>query len=98
MAIDVEWKDANGQRLARYEGPPIDARLPGQAADGSPCFRFVDPYGDTVFNAAQVAALEEELASISATEGDVAGQARLLLAFVRILDERTHCYLKFIGD
>lgn len=98
MAIDVEWQDENGNRLARYDGPPIDARLPGRAAEGWPCLRFVDPYGDTVFNAAQVEALEQELASISATEGEVAGQARSLLEFVRVLKDRTHCYLKFIGD
>ena len=54
MAIDIEWQDENGQRLARYDGAPIDARLPGRAAEGSPCLRFVDPHGDTVFNTAQV--------------------------------------------
>jgi hypothetical protein len=98
MAIDVEWQDEDGEQLARYDGPAIDTRLFSRAAEGSPCLRFVDPYGDTVFNSAQVAALEQELASISTTGGELAAQASSLLEFVRMLEERTHCYLKFIGD
>ena len=98
MAIDVEWQDERGQRLARYAGPPIDSRLPERAGDRSPCLRFIDPHGDTTFNAAQVAALEAELAALQSAEDDTAGQTRALLSFVRQLGDRTHRYLKFTGD
>ena len=72
--------------------------LPGSLARaGSCCLRFIDPYGDTTFNAAQVAVLEAELATL-VSDGEVAEQARSLLAFVRLFPDRTHRYLKFIGD
>jgi hypothetical protein len=51
MAIDVEWQDERGERVARYDGPPIDGRLPEHAPPESSCLRFIDPYGDTTFNA-----------------------------------------------
>jgi hypothetical protein len=101
MAIDVEWQDERGERVARYDGPPIDGRLPEHAPPESSCLRFIDPYGDTTFNATQITALEEELASIKSGDGDdggVARQAESLLAFIRRFDDRTHRYLKFIGD
>ena len=97
MAIDVEWQDERGDRLTRYEGPPIDARLPDSASSASVCLRFIDPYGDTTFNHTQIAELEKELALIRGAE-DVAQQARSLLSFVRQVQDRTHRYLKFIGD
>jgi hypothetical protein len=97
MAIDVEWQDERGERLARYEGPPIDGRLSEHAPKDSACLRFIDPYGDTTFNHAQVAILEQELGSLVART-DLAEQARSLLAFVRQVKDRTHRYLKFIGD
>jgi hypothetical protein len=58
----------------------------------------VDPCGDTTFNASQVSALTEELAFLAREGGDVAGQARSVLGFVASLPDRSHRYLKFIGD
>ncbi|HEY7088868.1 MAG TPA: hypothetical protein VH518_12315 [Tepidisphaeraceae bacterium] len=97
MAIDVEWQDENGERLSRYDGPPIDGRLPERAPANSSCLRFVDPYGDTTFNAEQVAVLEKELASIHDND-EIGEQAKFLLAFVKRHPDRLHRYLKFIGD
>src|SRR4051812_8468917 len=97
MAIDVEWQDENGETLSRYDGPIIDGLLPEHAPAGSCCLRFIDPYGDTTFNGLQVAVLEEELASL-VNDGQFAERARSLLAFIRLFPDRTHRYLKFIGD
>jgi len=97
MAIEVEWQDENGERLSRYDGPLIDGRLPERAPAVSSCLRFIDPYGDTTFNAAQVAALEEELALVAGND-EVGEQAKSLLAFVKRYPDRLHRYLKFIGD
>jgi hypothetical protein len=98
MAIDVEWQDERGASLRRYEGPLIDGRLLDRASDGSACLRFVDPYGDTTFNAAQVPVLEDELARLARAGDEVAHQAKSLLTFLRQCPDRTHRYLKFIGD
>jgi hypothetical protein len=97
LAIDVAWQNENGERLSRYDGPLIDGRLPERAPPNSSCLRFVDPYGDTTFNAAQVAALEKELALVPDTD-EVGEQAKSLLAFVKRYPDRLHRYLKFIGD
>ena|SRR5215217_214482 len=97
MAIDVEWQDENGKTLSRFNRPLTDGRLSERACAGSCCLRFIDPYGDTTFNAAQVAVLEEELASLVNDE-EAAEQAQSLLNFLRGFQERTHRYLKFIGD
>jgi hypothetical protein len=97
MPIDVEWQDECGKRLARYDGPLIDG-LPERAPENSPCLRFIDPYGNTTFNASQVEVLEIELSGLIDRNSDVSDQAASLLAFVKTVTNRTHRYLKFIGD
>jgi hypothetical protein len=100
MAIDVEWQDEQGAKLARYSGPLLDERLVETAPANSCCLKFIAPWEDTTFNAAQVAALEQELLFVlqGGAEREVMEQAKALLEFVRSLPERTHSYLKFIGD
>ena len=98
MAIDVEWQDERGKRLARYAGLPIDNRLAGRASANSACLRFIDPYGDTTFNGPQIAFLEDELLKLSQDGDEVAEQAKSLLSFVRQMQDRMHRYLKFLGD
>src|SRR3954449_7993924 len=100
MAIDVEWQNERGVRLLRYSGAPLDSRLAEAAPESSCCLRFLDPYGDATFNAAQVRVLERELEVVATTgtEPEVVKQARELLKFVREIQDRTHIYLRFIGD
>jgi hypothetical protein len=98
MSIDVEWQDENGLRLARYDGPPIGTSFPDNAPPSAQCMCFVDPYGDTTFNAAQIACLESELALFVNANGVLAEQARSLLQFISSRQDRTHLYIKFIGD
>ena len=98
MAIDVVWQDEGGKELARYNGPSIDSSLPAAAGDASPCLRFVDPYGDTTFNAAQVDVLANELQAVAKADGPACDQARSLLVFIECIPDRLHRYLKFIGD
>jgi uncharacterized membrane protein len=59
---------------------------------------YIDPYGDTTFNAAQVSALESKLISLAGANQTGADQARALLHFVRSRQDRLPTYLKFIGD
>ncbi len=98
MAIDVDWQDENGATLARYNGPQICMSLVGAAPIGARCLCFIDPYGDTTFNSAQVSVLETELASVATADGVASDQARGLLQFVHSRQDRPHMYLKFIGD
>jgi hypothetical protein len=97
MPIEVEWQDEAGQCVARYGGPDIGAWLIQHAPANGCCMRFIDVYGDTTFNAAQVEVLEAELRSLGTVTG-VAKQAGALLAFIQSCENRLHRYLKFIGD
>jgi len=66
----------------------------------SACLRFIDPIGDTTFNAAQVEVLESELRELARTakNRNVVEEAKSLLDFLARVDNRLHIYVKFIGD
>ena len=100
MAIDVVWQDERGVEQARYAGPSITTALVACAKIDSKCLQFIDPYGDTTFNAKQVTALESELGQLleDGIDSSTTNQATLLLEFVKQVQKRTHLYLKFIGD
>jgi hypothetical protein len=99
MPIDVEWQDEFGRPLARYDGPLVGGGLSEAARPTSACLRFIDPYGNTVFNQWQLEVLRGELAEVAA---DVASSQRLVaMALLKFIDQaRDHVqtYVKFIGD
>jgi hypothetical protein len=61
VAVKVELRTESGEVLAVGGGDGALERLASAAPDSSPCLRWIDPYGDTVFNSAQSAALSTEL-------------------------------------
>jgi hypothetical protein len=100
-AIRVEGKD---QRLLReLVADPIVLDPLFQLAEIDEtyvCLRFVDPYGDTVFNADQAEQVIVELEMLSQRTSTPAQRAVLaeiaaLAAFAR---EEPHRYLRFVGD
>ncbi|HEX9053772.1 MAG TPA: hypothetical protein VF830_02605 [Gemmatimonadales bacterium] len=101
MPIGVEWQDERGLTLARYEGPPLarDHLTRDPANPATVCLRFIDPYGDTIFNQWQLPTLIRELEALAATgpEED-AHVVRALLPFLRRAQSKVHTYIKFIGD
>jgi hypothetical protein len=99
MPIKVEWQDERGRTLARYEGPVIGHGFCAAALPTSLCIRFIDPYGNTVFNQWQLDVLRDELAELTArVVGDQRAVATALLAFVDQARDHVHTYIKFIGD
>ena len=64
------------------------------------CLRFVDPYGDTVFNHLQVRAILDELSQLELVCKD--HSVRGMIGQLRTLADRClsepHLYLKLIGD
>ena len=99
MPIDIEWQDEDGGTLARYEGPSLTRTLVERADASSVCTRFIDPYGNAVFNQQQLPILIEELESLGSGSGD--GQHEVVVAVVRFLraaSGQVHTYVKFIGD
>jgi len=80
-------------------GGVIDRLIPPVSDDTSACWRFIDPYGDTVFNTLQMGPflLELDVFQRTATEQQALVLARLESMARRCRDD-VHLYLKFIGD
>jgi len=96
----VLWQDENGIELGSFQEPGYDTRLiQPRWTEGTACLRFVDPYGDTVFNQLQIPVLIEELDAVAAraSDADLEASVRKLIEFLRGCDE-IHTYLKVIGD
>ena len=100
MSISIQIEDEHGLR----EGEPwwharSTAALVGERP-GTCCLRFIDPYGDTVFNQAQIPVLLEELQDLRNREPDTELASVLLevSAFVERAVDQVHTYVRFVGD
>jgi hypothetical protein len=97
--IRVVVQDENGNEVS--EAVDVPARVIARPEDHRfSCLRFVDPYGDTVFNSLQLAALLEDFRLLrdigDGREHDAAlEQIEVLIERCRA---RPHLYLKLIGD
>jgi hypothetical protein len=99
LPIDVEWQDEDGETLARYDGPLVTVTLVERADPTSCCLRFIDPWGNTIFNQQQLPVLVHELEAIESRTPDGQREAiHALLAFLRPACDQVHTYIKFIGD
>jgi hypothetical protein len=87
------------ERLEDREGL-VNTLIPPMSEQSFQCWRFIDEYGDTVFNRQQMPQFLAELAVIRDRTGDAAPRRVLddieALAF-RCRDE-VHLYLRFYGD
>ena len=61
------------------------------------CLRFVDPYGNTVFNQLQIPDLIRELQQLSRGAGASETLDRMI-ELAQKSNGEVHTYLKFIGD
>jgi hypothetical protein len=77
----------------------IAASVPPLTNEGSRCWRFIDPYGDTVFNCLQ---MEPFLVELDVIIRQAPADRLQLLERIRALALRcrddVHLYLKFEGD
>lgn len=102
MGIDARVESEDGETEAELgDRHELTERLLPPASDsGSPCLRFIDPYGDTTFNQLQLPALiaELEAAVSNATDPQVVAHGRKSLRLARQAASEVHTYLKFYGD
>ena len=100
MAINVEWQNERGEPLARYSGPWLRRGFCKAKSGGAVCLRFIDPYGNTIFNQGQIPVLEQELVTLSkaANDPELNPIYEGLIEFIRLNKGKPHLYLKFIGD
>jgi len=102
MGIDVRLEDEDGNEEKVILDPnfKIEKLLPELKDTSSCCLRFVDPYGDTMFNSLQmptfISELENAIDKVVDPESKEIGREILKLAKICKTDQ--HQYLKFYGD
>ena len=71
MGIDAEIQAEDGRSIERLSDDrgSLAKFLVMVDADGSSCLRFIDPYGDTLFNSLQLPVLEAEITARMVTLG-----------------------------
>jgi hypothetical protein len=103
MGIDVAWVN---ERL-EPEQQVFDPRqcLTRLASSSWPksntlCLRFIDPWGDTTFNQAQIRVLIAELRDSFEHEVDVEVKEHLgkVIRLVERAIDQVHTYVQFLGD
>lgn len=102
MGIELVWEEENGTELARLSDPHslLKEFLPPESALEFACLRFVDPYGDTVFNTLQLPVLLLELTSLASSplEPRVAEHLNKAVSLVANAQGHIHTYVRFVGD
>lgn len=63
MGIDIRWENERGEKLDEIPDPRdyLGLALGVSLLDNTVCLRFIDPYGDTVFNQQQISVFINEL-------------------------------------
>ena len=102
MGIELVWEEENGKELARLSDPQslVEQFLPAAAATEFACLRFVDPYGDTIFNQLQFPVLLQELKRSTARtyKPGVAEHLSAAATLVAKAQGSIHTYIRFVGD
>ena len=99
--LTVELRTAGGEVLQQVFDEGAIARIrPPLDDSSSACLRFIDPYGDTVFNPFQAAVLSEELSAAIELGGAADDHERLtrVIEIANRCAEGIHVHLLFIGD
>ena len=102
MGIDVRLENERGESLEILGDPDnLTEKLLADEADGHlVCLRFIDPYGDTLFNSLQLPILIEELGNKlkSVTDDRVRNHGVAIIALARKALAKTHLYVRFYDD
>ena len=101
MGIDVLLEDAERKPIQECHDPQqaFSRFLRSGDFSATACLRFIDPFGDTVFNRGQAAVLVEELTA--AREGADAEAQRYIdnaIRLARLASRKVHLYVRFVGD
>ena len=103
MPLTVKLETERGERVeAVYFGPEhwLEELLPADDDTSYQCWRFIDCYGNTVFNRLQMGQFLAELQRIRAKHALPQHQAMLdeVERLARRCKTSFHYYLKFYGD
>ena len=101
MGFCVILENEDGQGLERVEDPLniLHQLLPSEDASFQ-CLRFIDWYGDTVFNRLQIKAFINEWDRLTES-AQTSDQTAILMAITELAlrcTEEAHLYRRFCGD
>lgn len=102
MGLSVVLVTERGESLGEVHDPRnlLHQLLPSNEDSSYQCLRFVDWYGDTVFNVLQMGTVLDELHRLNAAAETEEKQLLLsaIEGLVRRCRDEPHLYLKFCGD
>ena len=102
MGIDLQWEGEKGDVLGWLpdEHDMVEQIVAASKQENTACLRFIDPYGDTVFNQFQITVFLTELRDVpleALSEGARLHRQKLEEMAVKA-QGKVHTYLKFYGD
>lgn len=97
--IGAQRESEFGDVLEEFDDVGIDLRIVTRAPQDSVVLRFIDPYGNTVFNRLQLPQLITELSKLAATapEHEFRENIGRLIQFLEG-SKGVHLYVRFVGD
>jgi hypothetical protein len=102
VGINVRTETEDGEKLSEWDDPRglTKALLPASSDSTFSCLRFVDRFGDAVFNQLQIPVLISELRRQAEHVKDpgTRDHAEAILRLVEGAEGEVHTYVRFIGD
>lgn len=101
MGIDVQWIGERGDvRECVLDESDLLSEIVAGADEHSVCLRFIDPYGDAVFNQLQLPVLIEELSAVAANRlsREAIEHRQRVIKLATKARGKVHTYIKFYGD
>ena len=97
--IGLQREDECGGVLAYFDEESIPVEVLDLAPGDSKCVRFIDPYGDTVFNQLQLPVLIGELEQMIQSSASDEFRRRVTSVVSFLAGSRdVHQYVRFVGD
>jgi hypothetical protein len=100
MALTVQIEGEGGEREGELWMHPAGTGLLAVGSSHGSCLRFIDPYGNTLFNQLQIPELLSELRALDnrLTDPELRLALRGLIPVVERAVDQVHTYVRFIGD
>jgi hypothetical protein len=102
MGINVRAETEQGEAIVEWDDPHGRTKnlLPSYSDSSSYCLRFVDRFGDAVFNQAQIPLLVSELRRQleGIIDPAIKKHGENVLRVVEHAQGKTHVYVRFLGD
>jgi hypothetical protein len=97
--IGLQREDERGRTLAHFGEEGIPVEVVDLAPGDSTCVRFIDPYGNTVFNQLQLPVLIGELEQMVRSSASEEFRKRVTSVVSFVAESKgVHRYVRFIGD